>query len=788
MQLLIDQAFHFLSKKLIFIIILAVTIFVAVNFYTLLPEQLFQTTYSTVAEDADGELLGAIIAGDGQWRFPVTNAVPWKFMCCITEFEDSRFFFHHGVDPAALLRASFTNIKRGSIVSGGSTITMQVIRLSRKNQPRTLGEKLIEIIMALRLELSYSKAEILALYAAHAPFGSNVVGLEAASWRYFGIEPELLSWGQAATLAVLPNAPSLIYPGKNERKLLEKRNFLLRKMYKKGYFSEATYEMAVSEPLPGKPYPLPDDGIHLINRMIADGYKGRRIRTTIRKDLQLYVQEAVKKHAAFLQGNKVHNAAAIVIDVKTGKILAYVGNTSSPLADNYQVDMIGSLRSPGSTLKPLLYCAMLRDGVLLPNSLVPDIPMTLDGFSPQNYYRTYDGAVPASQALSRSLNVSAVHMLKTYGYDRFNTFLKQAGLTSLSKPPSHYGLSIILGGAEVRLDELAGIYASMARILLRYNETGTYDASDVFSPFYYEKILRQDAVVFADAASIWFTLLAMVEVNRPDEDQFWYHFSSSSPIAWKTGTSYGERDAWAIGITPAYVVGVWAGNSSGEGRPGLTGVQAAAPLMFEIFDFLPKSSWFDEPYGEMVQIRVCSKSGFKASQYCEETSSMYVPKKGIRTDLCPYHIQIHLNPSLQWQVHADCEPVNQIVTVNRFVLPPVMEYYYRSRNPFYKTIPPFREDCSGIEGESSFGIIYPVNGAKIYMVGDMPGIPGEVVFRAAHRKSGTILYWHLDGDFIGSTQNKHTISVKPEPGKHQLTVIDQFGEVKICKFEILNEQ
>jgi len=786
MQKQIDKTFHFLKKHLLLIILLTVFILFAVKFITLLPRQLFHVTYSTVVEDADGDLLGAMIAKDGQWRFPVGSEVPRKFICCITEFEDSRFFIHNGIDPIALLRATFINLKHRSIISGGSTITMQVIRMARKGRARTFREKLIEIVMALRLEFSYTKTEILTLYAAHAPFGSNVVGLEAASWRYFGTEPDLLSWGQAATLAVLPNAPSLIYPGKNETALRKKRNLLLKKLYNKEYFNRETYELAISEPLPGKPYPLPNAGIHIINRIIDDGYKGQRIKTTIRKDIQQYVQGIVNKHAALLIGNRVNNAAAIIIEVKTGNIIAYVGNTTNPEAENYQVDMIKSLRSPGSTLKPLLYCAMLRDGVILPNSLVPDIPMILDGFNPQNYYRTYDGAVPASRALSRSLNVPAVHMLKTYGYDRFNTFLKQAGFTTLTKPPSHYGLSVILGGAEVKLGELAGVYASMARILIRYNATQTYDVSDVFNPVYHEKIIRQNAFVFADAASIWYTFKAMVEVNRPDEDQFWHHFSSQSPIAWKTGTSYGERDAWAIGVTPGYVVGVWAGNASGEGRPGLTGVQAAGPLMFEIFDFLPKTKWFDQPLSEMTSVKVCTKSGFKASDNCEETIDIMVPKKGIRTDICPYHKKIHLDPSLQWQVHTNCQPANQIVTVNRFVLPPVMEYYYKARNPFYKTLPAYREDCTGIEGESSFGIIYPVHGAKIYIIGDMAGTPGEVIFRAAHRKSTAILYWHLDGEYIGSTQEKHNIAVKPSLGKHQLTVVDQFGEIKICKFEILN--
>lgn len=790
MPVLRDKILFFRQKRFLiysaFTTLLLVCIFA---FLEILPNPLFDVPYSTVIEDYEGELLSASIAEDGQWRFPADNQVPPKFIACITEFEDAAFFFHNGVDPLALAKAVWRNIKHGRIVSGGSTITMQVVRLSRNGKPRTFGEKIIEIIMAYRLELSYSKVEILRMYAAHAPFGSNVVGLEAASWRYYGLAPDELSWGQVATLAVLPNAPSLIYPGRNDAALLAKRNKLLRKLYKKGYFSKETYELSVTEPLPGKPHPLPNDGIHLMNRVIADKYKGKRLKTTIHKDLQVHVQQLVNKHAMQLSGNKVYNAAAIVIDIPTGNIICYVGNTTNKEHPNYQVDIINSNRSPGSTLKPLLYCAMLHDGKILPNTLIPDIPIILEGFYPQNYNRTYEGAVYASQALSRSLNVPAIYMLKTYGVERFCHFLKQAGITTLQKPSTHYGLALILGGAEIKLGELAGVYASLARILLRFNKTSQYNPADIFPPKYLQNQTKNNIQATAnltDAASIWFMLKAMVEVNRPDQEQFWFHFSSKSPIAWKTGTSYGERDAWAIGLTPKYVVGVWAGNASGEGRPGLTGIDAAAPLMFEIFDFLPRSSWFSEPLNEMTELKICNQSGHKAGPYCNDYSVRKIPLPGIKTTLCPYHKQIHLDSTMQFQVHADCEDVNKIITTVWFVLPPVMEYYYKSRNPFYIPLPPFRADCDPDKMETSFGIIYPVNGSKIYMIDELTEQQGCVVFRAAHRKSDAILYWHLDGIYVGATQGKHSISIRPHTGKHLLTIVDSFGEIQTCKFEILN--
>jgi penicillin-binding protein 1C len=781
----------FLKRRRFFYLVLGILLtYILFRFVFLLPKELFKVPYSTVIEDNQGELLSAIIADDGQWRFPLTSDIPPRLKACILEFEDAEFYCHFGVNPKALLRASYQNIKHRRIKSGGSTITMQVVRLSRKRNERSFREKFIEILMAIRIEMSYSKEEILRMYVSHAPFGGNVVGIEAAAWRYYGIEPEQLSWGQAATLAVLPNAPSLIYPGKNDILLKQKRNRLLTKLFRKNYFSQNVYEAAIDEPLPGKPYPLPQDAIHLLNRAINDKKKGQRISSTIHKDLQLFVQQAVNNHSKMLSGNKVNNAAAIVIEVETGKVLAYAGNSTHTNAHQNQVDIINSKRSPGSTLKPLLYCAMLHDGELLPHTLIPDIPMILDGFNPQNYFRTYEGAVKASQALSRSLNVPSVHLLRQYGIEKFYHFLKKCGLTTFTEPASHYGLSMILGGGEVKLHELAGVYASMARILIRYNHDGSYSEEDIFAPYYDKnrKSKIEYASNIANAASIWFTFQSMIEVNRPEEDQFWFHFSSQTPVAWKTGTSYGERDAWAVGLTPKYVVGVWAGNATGEGRPGLTGLLAAAPLMFQIFDYLPNCQWFEKPMNSMAHLTICSQSGYKAGDFCLNTQVEYVPIQGIRTKTCPYHKQIHLDSTLQWQVHANCESVFNIITEKRFVLPPIMEYYYKMKNPFYKTLPPFREDCMNLELHTGFEIIYPTSNSKIYIIDEITGNQGQVVFRAAHRKSDATLYWHLNNDFIGSTKGKHTISVRPAKGKHTLTVVDHHGETRSCNFEILNRE
>ena len=687
------------KKRNVFLSILAILF---IFFWFSLPKPLFKDPNSTVLRDKNGELLGAKIATDGQWRFPETANVPDKFAKAIVKFEDKHFYYHPGFNPVSMIRALYLNVRKGKVVSGGSTITMQVIRLSRKNKKRTFYEKIIETILAMRLELTYSKSEILRLYASHAPFGSNVVGIDAAAWRYFGVSADNLSWAEICTLAVLPNSPALIYPGKNHHKLFEKRNRLLNELLKEDIIDNTTCGLSKNEVLPEKPFSLPQLSPHLLERAINEGKSGQNIQSTIDIHLQDKVNEIIALHHQQLQANEIHNAVAMVLDVNTGNVLAYTGNTPSQAGKEHgnDVDIILSPRSTGSILKPYLYAAMLNDGLLLPTTLVPDVPMQIGGFVPENYNLTYDGAVPAKQALSRSLNIPAVKMLQSYGVEQFYTLLKKLGMTTLTKSSSHYGLSLILGGAEAQLWDLAGIYASMGRTLNHFaTYQGKYDKADFHPPLYLKKeeIAAQKTLTqssYLDAASIWLALEAMVEVSRPDEELQWQQFSSSARIAWKTGTSFGNRDAWSIGVTPDYVVAVWVGNASGEGRPGLTGLGSAAPILFDIFKVLKPHNWFSMPESEMVEIPVCRYSGYRASGICESTNKIWVPKKALKTQVCPYHQIVHLDETGKWQVNSNCESIEKMQHVSWFVLPPVMEWYFKSKNPFYKGLPPFRADCA----------------------------------------------------------------------------------------------
>lgn len=780
------------SPKILTILIFSLVL--ALIFWFCLPKPLFHSPTSFVIDDNRGQLLGASIAPDGQWRFPYNDSVPDKFKQCIIEFEDKRFEHHPGVDVLALGRAIRQNMKAHHVTSGGSTITMQVIRLATHHK-RTFWAKLAEVFMAMRLELTYSKNEIMALYASNAPFGTNVIGLDAASWRYFGRSPDKLSWGETATMAVLPNSPSLVHPGRNRQILLRKRNGLLDKLYKDKVIDSLTAALAKLEPVPDKPMPLPMIAPHLLqhfkNDYAAHPQGSTRISTSINYELQQQVNSIIERHHQVLKANDVNNVAAIVLDVETGAALAYTGNVSHPEDPEMEsdVDVVNAPRSPGSTLKPLLYANMLHDGLILPNSLIPDIPTQIAGYHPENFDLGYDGAVPASKALARSLNVPAVKMLQQFKYERFYDFLQHAGITTLKQPADHYGLSLILGGGENTLWELTGAYADMARVLNHHNKSGKYYQGDYHNPVYQLKDQpekKAESAGLLDAGSIYYTVQAMEEVMRPGEELLWQQFSSTQRVGWKTGTSFGFRDGWAIGITPRYVVGVWVGNTDGEGRPGLTGINTAAPVLFEIFRLLPTSrEWFSMPADEMARIKVCRQSGYRAGENCDDTEEMLVPKSGLKAPVCPWHQLVHLDQTGRYQVNSDCVSPSEIVNRSWFVLPPAMEYYYKTKNYSYHTLPPWRADCALKQLGNPMELIYPRPDTRVYIPIEADGTRGRMICNAAHRQPGVKIFWHLDDTYVGETTDFHQIAINPTPGKHKLVLVDASGNTLQAKFEVL---
>lgn len=774
-------------KKKIFIFLGICTLL-----FLIIPNIEFNDPKSTVVFSEEHQLLGARIAQDGQWRFAKTEQLPEKYVQALLQFEDQYFFYHPGVNLISMLRALYLNVKHRQIVSGGSTITMQVARLSRKNPPRTILGKILEMSMALKLELLHSKKSILGMYASAAPFGGNVVGLEAASWRYFNRKPQNLSWGEAAMLAVLPNAPSLIYPGKNSIRLKEKRDALLHKIHKKGLIDELTLQLAIIEPLPNKPLPLPQIANHACDQ-IHKTHKGKNVQTQIPFSLQKRTNNIVIRHNKRLAENSINNIAALIIEVETGNIKAYIGNTPNPNNTNGgMVDIIPSPRSTGSILKPFLYASMLQFGEILPHTLIKDVPINFAGYSPQNYDLEYNGAVPASDALKRSLNVPAVEMLFQFDEARFLDILRNSyGFSSFTYPADHYGLSLILGGGEASLLELAGAYASMARTLKSYNTHQSYSNSDIFTPSLVNtrkqsNEYNQSATI--SASSVWFTFEALKQVNRPEDRSGWQNFSSTGNVAWKTGTSFGYRDAWAIGVTADYVVAVWAGNANGEGRPELTGTKAAAPILFDILDLLPQSPWYQKPMNEIYTVKVCAESGFKASSQCPHPQVREIQFSGEKTQVCPYHHIVHLSDDRLWQVNSSCYSTHKMNHDSMLILPPAMEWYYRKKHPEYNVLPPFMDHCKGVQQHQSLELLFPRNLNNLFIPIELNGNQGAVIFEAAHRNMNTKLFWYLDGTFIGSTSQYHQMALSPKPGKHQLEIIDPEGNSLSKSFTVVSKQ
>ncbi len=737
------------------------------------PSGLPQYQYSTIVNDSNGQLLSAKVAADGQWRFPKPDSVPHRFSECLRYFEDEYFYQHPGVNPASILRASYQNLKKGRIISGASTITMQIARMAGNNE-RTLVNKISELFKALKLDLVYSKEELMIQYASMAPFGGNVVGLEAASWRYFGRAPHLLSWSESATLAVLPNNPGAIFPGTQDSLLIKKRNRLLTKLYLKNVIDKQTMQLAKAEPIPDRPIAIPNNAGHLLTTF-SEKNNGKRLNATLDPFWQSQVSNLAENHHQTMMANGVENLAAMVVELSTGKVLAYKGNTDDQKADGSQVDIIQKPRSPGSSLKPLLYTAALDKGLILRKSFLPDVPSFFGGFAPKNFNHGYLGAVNANLALSRSLNIPIVHLLQAYSYEQFHQDLKEIGFSTLNEPAGHYGLTLVLGGCEVTMWDLAQAYFSMFRKLSgRQNLNIHFDHSEV----------ARKEIEFGEDA-IWQTFFTMTSLARPEGEKSWRSFSSSQLISWKTGTSHGFRDAWAVGLNGEVLVLVWVGNADGEGRADLTGIKAAAPLMHSIMrlsDSDPR--WLEDLKPFMRRENVCEVSGMLANKFCP-SSEQEVTRNAENSGLCSYHKNLILDSSELYRITSDCYPLAKSVEKSFLILPSIQGFYYQQSFAEYAGLPPLHPDCS--DNINPIGIIYPNPNSRVFIPKEITGETGRVVFHATHQSENSTLYWHLDENYLGTTKEDHQMSAWLPPGNHLLTVMDENGNKVTRSFEVVGE-
>lgn len=739
----------------------------------------FDTDYSQIIKDENGKILRVFLNNNEQWCLPPEDSIttPQKLEDAVICFEDNYYKWHIGINPVSVFRAMYQNISKRKIISGASTITMQIARI-RKQRERTLLNKSIEMLEALKIELYYTKKEILKLYLNHAPYGGNIKGYRAASHRYFDKSPQKLSWAEAATLAVLPNAPGMVSPEKDNKRLEQKRNFLLNKLYKKNKIDKKTYQLAILEPSPNRIYRFKIRAPHLTQKIHSDNTDTKIIETTINTDIQDYTEFLCKQHIAYLRRKGVQNGAALVLETKSGKVKAYVGSQNFFDFDGLgQVNGILAPRSSGSILKPFLYALSIDDGIIIPQTLIKDVPTYFDAFSPHNADEKYNGIVSAKEALIRSLNIPAVRLLNTYGVYRFYSFLNYAGISSLFRPADDYGLPLIIGGAEVTMWDMAMLFRGLGN-------------NGKFSNSYY---LKKDSLnnkkttsQLISSGACYLTLDMLKELKRPGSEYYWQEFQNQLPIAWKTGTSYGHKDAWAIGVTPEWTIAVWIGNFDGEGNVNIAGAKSAGPLLFDIFNSLPhnpKLKWFEKNEFDFKQVNICKETGFLAGPYCDKTEMVDVPVNMLPLRLCPFHKNIYVNKDETNTVCSWCWEEGYHAK-HFLVYPTDVIYQLKKRGQLLENIPPHNPKCTKKSNLKPIDFIYPKDSARIWLPRDFNNKYQKLIARLAHTSPKKTVFWYIDNIYLGDTKNKHVKAIEINQGWHDLQVTDEDGYKKKIRFYI----
>lgn len=756
-----------------------VAIFITFVIWLLIPfpSPFFGADYSTVVVDENSQILKVFLNDDEQWCLPPSknDDIPLKLEKAVLTYEDRYFYKHPGINPVSLLRALYQNITSREIISGASTITMQVARM-RKPKKRTCFNKLREMLQAVKMECHYRKNEILKMYLDHAPYGGNIMGYQAAIHRYFGKIPDQLTWSEAATLAVLPNAPGLISPTANRQKLILKRNILLKKLYKSGLIDIETFHLALLEEAPDEIIPFEDDAPHLSRRLKLRFPGEDIIVTTLQKEVQVEASGYTARHLEYMNQYGIRNGCAIIAETGSGKVRAYVGSQKFFDENSQgQVDGIVAPRSAGSILKPFLYALAIDEGIILPQTVIKDIPTYYDAFSPANATESFDGIVTARDALTRSLNVPAVRLLNIYGVFPFYTFLKNAGIQTLFRSADDYGLPLIIGGAEVTAWDMVRLFRGLAN-------GGVFEPLAILEKS--EDFNRSGMVSLISEGSCLLTLEMLKDLRRPGAEFYWKQYQNQYPLAWKTGTSYGHKDAWAVGVNPEWTIAVWVGNFDGEGNKNLSGAGSAGPLLFQIFNSLPHDpdlSWFEKPEMHFIDVELCAETGFLAGEQCRKKIVAKAPRFMKPLRICPYHEGVFMDKDNQFAVCSQCwqkgyhqtsvlvYPADVIQCLCQKGIPPEM-------------IPPHNPQCSALREHKDLQILYPYDNAILWIPRDFNLKYQEVVFRAAERYAFRKVYWYLNDKYLGTTSGNHVITAHMPVGWHEVFVIDEDGNKDIKKF------
>ena len=721
---------------------------------------------STLVFGADGELLRAFTAVDGSWRIRTTldqiSPVLQRFLIA---YEDSSFYWHPGVNPLAIIRAYRQNKAAGRIVSGGSTITMQIARMMEP-KARTWIHKIIETGRAVQLEQRYGKRRLLEIYFNIAPYGGNIEGVAAASWLYFGKEPTRLSYAEAALLAALPNSPTRLRPDLHPGRARQARDKVLKIVYRKGLISKREYEEALAEPVPAARQELPFLAPQFCQELLDQNPGKPRIYSTLNIRTQLLAERLVRDHLKGLASQGITNGAVVVIDNRKHELLAAVGSADffNAVAQG-QVNGYRAARSPGSALKPFVYALGFEKGVITPQHYLEDVPIDFKGgYAPENFDKKFNGAVPVREALARSLNVPAINVLLMLGEeDGLYPMLSRIGLSTLAGD-DRYGLTIALGGCEVTLLELACLYSALAN-------GGVYQ---------FPKLIKDQAEnlpvrLFSPGAAYLVTEI-LTELRRPDLPTCW-EFTSLPKIAWKTGTSYGYRDAWSVGYNKRYTIGVWIGNFAGDGRPGLVGAEVAAPLLFDIFNEVDtgKGGWFSQP-ATVGTRKVCAVSGQVPGEYCEKlVTESYLTDRS-PDQKCSFHQAYLVDPQSGYRLPPHYYSLAKNGVEKTYIKWPPRIAAWREANGYpVERIPSLIPDWQRLQPGQAPIIRSP---SENYVYQLREGIAKEfqkICLEAAAANDVHKLYWFIDGKLLGTVYPGEKLFYIPVPGNHRLVCQDDQG-------------
>jgi len=745
-----------------------------------LPERL-QAPSSRVVYFADHSPAYVFLSPDDQWRIPVPlQEVDPLFIRALLAWEDQRFFYHPGVDPIAIVRALGQNLRAGQIVSGASTLTMQLVRILEP-RPRTFRSKVIEALRALQLEARLSKREILEAFLQFAPYGKNFEGIEAAAYAYFGHSASALDPFEAAYLVSVPQDPTHRFPrpgNEAERRTAVQR--VAERLRREGTFSDQQLEQVEKADYPTALKTFPRSAPHASIWLAGRRPEAMRVNSTLRRNVQTLAENTLAAFRQELCNLGIHNGAVVVIERKTGQVAALVGNFDFWDREHQgQVVGFNAPRSPGSALKPFLYALALDRALALPTYLVPDIPVRFREYEPRNYDDQFRGLVRLEDALSLSLNVPFVNLLSEIGVEPFLSFLHDAGITTLSPESGYYGLSLAIGGVDLTLLELTNLYAALSR-------QGQYLDYSLFR----EPGDQPQPRSILSPAACYLTGQALALRDRPDFPERRQAVTLLPTIHWKTGTSYGRKDAWAIGYDSEYTVGVWLGNFDAAPSAALVGGERAGPILFDLLEALAGrglAAKLPEPApAELIEIEVCAYSGRLPNPFCPRRVRTLAPRKNLPTETCPFHAGFQIDDLTG---HALCPMCRRGRAYHQEVftlLPATVRRWITDQRLIAPQPASHLPSCPYVTAGAPPRIVSPQAGAIYFLVPGLDPSQQEIPLEAEASNRESELAWFIDGRFFKTTGPAERVWLRPEPGEHEIRVVDSAGRVDRVRIRIVN--